>query len=553
MRAARGHRPAWIALGVSLLLPTHPQLQSRTGPLTLTAPGADGLDATATLIAEMSRDRQLRVTQVTVDPLAPASGHRRLEQRHHDIRILGADVTEQTVSGRTVSVFGRLYPGISVDVVPTLLAGDAVALVDRPDSRPVGEPELVIMFDERETLHRLVYQVTTFGPSGLVAWLVDAHSGAVVASTLRLPTQLETLCADCGIGQGRGVKGDLKKVSVRTMADGFDAADRLRPSHIFTYDLQGDWIRALDVLTGMTALSDADLASDTDNVWTDGASVDAHTGTGWTTDYLYHRFGRRGLADSDSPIAIMTHPILREDFFNVPVAVATLFHVNAFYCGPCVPGGIAVFGEGLPPGLVIGSTGQRIDFFAAGLDIVGHELGHAVIDFGSRLIYQDESGALSEAFSDLLGVGLEFFVDESGRHRSEESDYLMGEDVVIPGGIRALDDPLSLGDPDHYSLRFRGTADNGGVHTNSTIATHAFYLAVEGGTNVTSGLQVTGVGRDQRALIEQVFYRAFVFLLPADATFSMARAATIQSAQDLGAGGTIEQAIAAAWTAVGVE
>ena len=409
------------------------------------------------------------------------------------------------------------------------------------------------MFDERNAQHRLVYRVTTFGPDGLVAWLIDAHTGAVVTSTMTLPTQFEALCADCVIGRGRGIKGDLKKLSVRDTADGFQAADRLRPSHISTYDLDGDWVRALEILTGVTTLSDADVASDADNVWTDGPSIDAHAGTGWATDYLYHRFGRRGLADSDSPIAIMTHPVLREDFFDVPVAVATLFHLNAFYCGPCVPGGIVVLGEGLPPGLVIGNTGQKIDFFAAGLDIIGHEFGHAVIDSSSQLIYQGESGALSEAFSDLLGVGLEFFVDESGRHRNEQSDYLVGEDVLIPGGIRSLNLPLTLGDPDHYSLRFRGTADNGGVHTNSTIVTHAFYLAVEGGMNLTSGLQVTGTGRDQRALVEQVFYRALTLLLPSDATFSMAREATLQSAQDLGSGAAVEQAIAAAWTAVGVE
>ena len=49
-------------------------------------------------------------------------------------------------------------------------------------------------------------------------------------------------------------------------------------------------------------------------------------------------------------------------------------------------------------------------------------------------------------------------------------------------------------DPDHYSKRYLGTGDNGGVHINATIVTHAFYLAIEGGTNRTSGLSVQGVG-----------------------------------------------------------
>ena len=434
-----------------------------------------------------------------------------------------------------------------------LSAHDATQRVNQADSRSSRAPELVIVFDETSDRYRLAYRVTSFGVEGRVATLVDAETGAIISRELTLPTQLGTLCGECAVGQGRGVKGDLKKVSVRAIAGEYDATDLLRPSRISTYDMRGDWNRVLDVLTGFSSLSDSDLATDADNDWTDSAGVDAHTGAGWTTDYLYHRFGRRGLDNNDTPIAVMTHPIRRDDFFSVPGAVANLFHLNAFFCGTCVPGGVIVLGEGLPPELVITSTGQKINFFAAGLDVVGHELGHAVTESSSRLICQDESGALSEAFSDLIGVGLEFFVAESGRHQSEEPDYLVGEDVVTPGGIRALDNPRSMGDPDHYSLRFQGTADNGGVHTNSTIVTHAFYLAIEGRTNVTSGMEVSGLGRVQRALIEQVFYRAFAFLLPADSTFAMARAATLQSARDLSDDVAVEQAIAAAWTAVGVE
>jgi Zn-dependent metalloprotease len=56
-----------------------------------------------------------------------------------------------------------------------------------------------------------------------------------------------------------------------------------------------------------------------------------------------------------------------------------------------------------------------------------------------------------------------------------------------------------------------GSDDNGGVHTNSLIASHAFYLAIEGGTKPHSGLSVTGVGSANREQIEKVFYRAFAF------------------------------------------
>ena len=134
-----------------------------------------------------------------------------------------------------------------------------------------------------------------------------------------------------------------------------------------------------------------------------------------------------------------------------------------------------------------------------------------------------------------------------------QADYAIGEDALRPGGLRSASNPLTFGDPDHYSRRFVGPEDNGFVHSNSTIASHAFYLAIEGGTNRTSGLPVQGVGGGNREQIERVFYRAFVELLPASANFSTARAATLQAARDLyGAGSAAERAVGRAWTAVGV-
>lgn len=116
-----------------------------------------------------------------------------------------------------------------------------------------------------------------------------------------------------------------------------------------------------------------------------------------------------------------------------------------------------------------------------------------------------------------------------------------------------MSDPASLGDPDHYSRRYTGSADNGGVHINSAIPNQAFYLAIEGGTNRTSGLPVQGVGGANREQIEKVFYRAFTQLMPSNSTFATARSATIQAARDLfGGGSPAERAVTEAWAAVGV-
>ena len=312
-------------------------------------------------------------------------------------------------------------------------------------------------------------------------------------------------------------------------------------------------LRTLDVLDGTAPLFDADLANNADNLWLDGAIVDAHVGMGWTYDYFYHRFGRQGLNDKNVRMISLVHPVDRADVVTAPTEILDLFYLNAFYCGLCGPDGVGVvvFGEGLPPNVTVG--GQRWNFLSGALDIVAHELAHAVTDFTSALLYMDESGALNESFSDIVGVGTEYYAEAYYRDGAGVPDYLLGEDVIEPGGIRSLADPQRFGDPDHYSLRFLGIEDNGGVHTNALIPGHAYYLAIEGGTNRVSGLTVSGVGAANREQMEQVFYRAFTVLMTRDADFAAARAATIQSARDLyGAGSAAEQAVTQAWTAVGV-
>ncbi len=181
------------------------------------------------------------------------------------------------------------------------------------------------------------------------------------------------------------------------------------------------------------------------------------------------------------------------------------------------------------------STTNGIDSSGA-LDIVAHELTHGVTRFTSNLEYLNESGALNEAFSDMMGASVEFFFQPAGSGRLQ-ADYLVGEDVVTAAvggardGFRSMENPALFGDPDHYSKRviLPPEADNGGVHTNSGIPNQAFYLAIEGGTNRTSGIQVQGVGGSNREQIEKVFYRAFAQLMPSFANFALARVITLQA------------------------
>ncbi len=487
-------------------------------------------------IASLLQSGDLRVRQVREDTLIPGRQHQRLAQFYRGVPVFGGELVRQTDGTAAISVFGTFYEGIAVDTQPTVGAERASNLVRQMGAHPFGSqgsPQLVILPREDGT-YALTWKVRAWLESGDIRlYFLDAKTGVVALEFSDLQTQ--------AVGTGTGVLSDQKKVSAREQAGAYLADDRLRPPAIFTYDFKGNLLHLFSIET-VDDFSVSDLARDTDNTWTDGAVVDAHVYAGYTYDYFFKRFGRHGLDNRDIAIRSVVHPVKREDIFTYPDSIIGTFYLNAFYAGD----GLMVYGEGLPSNLTLG--GQKWNYLAGALDVVAHELAHGVTDYSSQLIYRNESGALNESFSDMMGIAAEFF------QQAEKADYLVGEDMITPGGIRSMQNPLAYGDPDHYSVRYTGSQDNGGVHINSGIPNNAFYLAIEGGTHRLSKVAVQGVGASNREQIEKVFYRAFTAMLPPSANFATARAATLQSARDLyGAGSAVERAVSQAWTAVGVE
>ncbi len=496
-----------------------------------------------TAVDRMVREGGLELRLDREDTLIAGRRHRRFAQMVNGVPVYGGDITRQTdAGGLTVSIFGTVYEGISLSTEPKLSASEVQAIVTRLTGVEVGPermPRLSILPRDGNQ-YALVYLARVATAEDITLYFLDAHTGAIVDQRSDAHRQTSA------VGLGTGVLGDRKKVSASAQGGGFAGSDRLRPPVIETYDMRGDLSRTLSFLNGRVDLGASDLATDSDNDWTDGTNVDAHTYAGYTYDYYFKRFGRLGLDNANIRIRSLTHPVHRQDVFTAPAPVVFTFFVNAFYAG----NGIMVYGEGLPPGVTLAR--QNWNFVAGSLDIVAHELTHGVTDYSSQLIYRGESGALNEAFSDIMATAIEFFFQQPGTGQ-READYLIAEDVVTPGGIRSMENPGAFNDPDHYSHRYRGPEDNEGVHINSGIANQAYYLAIEGGVNRTSGVSVQGVGRGNREQMERVFYRAFTQMMPANSTFATARAATIQAARDLlGANSAAERAVTEAWTAVGV-
>jgi Zn-dependent metalloprotease len=524
------------------------------GRPTSVAAAGDTAATWARQVEAMERTGALRLRSSVEDTMLEGRVHDRFDQYVRGVRIFGAQLVRQRSAAGVESIFGSVFPDdLAIDTTPAISADDVVARVTELSGRaPLGGrvPELVVLPREDGTF-RLTWLTRARLANDMVALFLDAKTGEEV-------WRYSLIHRQASVGTGTGVLGDRKKLATRQASGVFLADDTLRPPTLITYDLKGNYLRVLQILDGDINPAQSDIASDTDNTWTDGPNVDAHAYIGFTYDYYFQRFGRRGIDGNNRAIRSVVHPAPREDPLSLPEFVLDNFLLNAFWCGECgQPGqGYMVFGEGLPTRFSLG--GQNYNFFSGGFDVVAHELSHAVTEFTSGLIYQNESGALNESFSDMMGTGAEFYVRSSGRS-DRQTDYLLGEDIVTPAragaltGIRSMSDPASFGDPDHYSRRYQGPEDNGGVHINSGIPNHAFFLAIEGGTNRTSGMAVTGVGANNREQIERIFYRAFTSYLTPNATFAQARLATLRAASELfGDSSAAFRAVQQAWTAVGV-
>jgi thermolysin len=493
---------------------------------TLWASDAAEVPAMAQEVETLLRAGRLVPAKTQRDGQIPGRTHERMNQYHEGVRVFGGQLVQQKDGTRVVSITGSLYEGIDIDTIASLTAEEAAqkALAGSPAARVVGRVELVILpFAER---YALAYYLHLRGTDRLDAVFIDARSGATLL-------KYDDRRTESVVGLGIGTWDDQKKMSVERAAGTNRAVDILRPFGIRTYDVGFDFLAWLFY----EAESDEYLATDADNEWRDGAVVDAHAFSGYTYDYYFKRHGRNGLDDDGLAAINYVHFLPQSEGYN-----------NAFYDSVDYS---MNYGDG---------DGETFTFFSASLEVVAHELTHGVTDFTSELIYLNESGALNEAFSDIMGTGVEWYFEPPGDGR-QEADWVAAEDLFIDFGpyIRSYENPKAVGDPDHYSIRCLPPIctedyDNGGVHINSGIANHAFYLMVHGGTNRTSGVSVEGLGTAQMDRIEKIFYRAFAFYLVPSSNFQDAREATLRAAEELyGEDSAERDTVRRGWDAVGVQ
>ncbi|MFZ3570654.1 M4 family metallopeptidase [Streptomyces sp. BH097] len=249
----------------------------------------------------------------------------------------------------------------------------------------------------------------------------------------------------------------------------------------------------------------------------------AYAGLGATFELYLEKFSRYSIDGNGLPLNATVH---YSEEYN-----------NAFWNGEQM-----VFGDG---------DGEIFLDFTIPVDVIGHELTHGVTQYTANLTYFGQPGALNESMSDVFGSLIKQYT--LGQTASE-ADWLIGAGLLAPRvtGVAlrsmkapgtAYDDDVLGKDPqpadmDHF---VRTGRDNGGVHINSGIPNHAFYILAE------------SLGGHAWERAGQIWFDTLTGgELKQDCLFADFAKATVKAAQARYGGGEEYQSVLKAWEQVGV-
>ena len=297
-------------------------------------------------------------------------------------------------------------------------------------------------------------------------------------------------------------------ISTTLVGSSYALRDSSRGSGVFTYNLKkGTTLKTTD-------FTDADnnwTAAEFNNAAFDNAALDAHWGVSSTYDYFKN-----------------THN--RNSYNNAGAALKSYVHYSSAYENAYWSGSEMVYGDGA-------STFAPL----TSLDVTAHELGHGICEYSANLVYSRESGAINEGLSDIWGSVVE------NAFAPTKQNFLIGEDItkISPYYLRSMSNPKSglSAQPDTYlgtnwkaatsSCTPTQSNDQCGVHYNSGVLNHFFYILTQGKTGTNdkgNSYSVTGIGFAKSA---KIIYRMETSYLSSNSTYANVLTYAIQSAKDL--------------------
>ncbi len=420
--------------------------------------------------------------------------HLRFQQKYQGLKVWGCQTIVHFKDEQTIyRVGGQIVPSPELDKSPSIESGTAInyaveELKGELDKFQSGaDSELLIYPNDGSP--RLAYMITITSPdNGAVRWrvFIDAQTGEI----LHKFNDIHYDGPD--IGTGPDTRDTMRTFNIYETAGEFQMIDVTHNTVITTYQ---------NYYNGGPISTDPD----SDKVWDDNvghkAEVAGHYYTQLTYEYFLSTFGRDSYDGAGSDILVNIHD---------PVYVN-----NAYWNGQAIN-----FADG---------DGVNWLPFSGSKDVVAHELAHGVTQYSAGLIYQFQSGALNESFSDVFGAMV------------DRDDWLLGEEISLTGNfIRSMADPNLKGHPKHMSdYRYLPiSTDNGGVHINSGIPNYIYYL---------TSLQIS------KDIAEQIWYRTLTTYLTPGSGFYFWAGMTIQSAIDLYGPSSVEvDAVAVALAMAGL-
>ncbi|HEX6687708.1 MAG TPA: M4 family metallopeptidase [Solirubrobacterales bacterium] len=394
----------------------------------------------------------------------------RFDQTKESIPVFGGHaVCELTADRGLVSASGEVAEVTDVSPIATLAQADALkSLAEHlgvsAESIEGGQPpELQFFADEDSKWHLTwLFSKIPAAPRDFEShghglgrsprdnnprfdYLVDAHDGSLVYYYSATPIVTAPTF-------GSGVNEDETAVEFLGQMDGanFQMHDPLR--NIVTYDLKHGDVEH-PVLQGPIEDNDGNLGD------TMKGAVSAHANSSIVDDFYRGVLRRDGIDDNGMELVNVVnccYPLEEEP---------PIWHNAAWYDGRMW------YGQAPDAGGVLRS-------FSRYLDVTGHELTHGVTEKTAGLVYRDQTGALNESYSDILGMIIKNWDFKSPADGGDVStwDWELGAGLGPNGApLRDLSDPTKTGDPDHMSKYVTTTHDSGGVHTNSNIHNKAAY------------------------------------------------------------------------------
>ncbi|NOQ25922.1 MAG: T9SS type A sorting domain-containing protein [Bacteroidales bacterium] len=456
--------------------------------------------------------------------------HEKFQQYFKGIKVINGIYIVHSRNEVIESVNGDYKLINDINVTPSVSSTQAIenakAFINakvymKEDKATDSKPELVIVehnFGKHpKDVHAMVlaYRVDIYATQPLSRdyVYVSAHTGEIVHVNAILVTAVETGSADTRYSGTKSITTDSYNGSYRLR-------DYSRGNGIITYNCNEStsYTSAVD----FTDANNTWTAAEYDNADKDNGALDAHWAGMVTYDYFKNIHSRNSFDGNNALIKTYVH---FDDSYD-----------NAYWNGS-----VFTFGDGT-------------DFdILTSLDVFGHEFGHAVCSYTADLNYENESGALNEAFSDIWGCVIEYY------NAPTKDTWLMGED--LGSALRSLEDPKSKGLPDTYmGTNWYPLAaspdrynDYGGVHYNNGPFCHWFYLISEGGSGTNDNndsYSVTAIGIEKA---EKIAYRVESVYMTSTSNYASARTYSIQAAQDLyGVDSQEEISVTNAMYAVGV-